>query len=137
MRPVPQKKKATRKRLNISQKLEIADVLDNGHRTVAVMRQFGIADRTVRKSKAAAPELLPIANDKPNSPQMKTFQSVMVPHLELILLEFLNYARSAKMPVTQAVLQTRAIVIGEKMLKAPVTEKNAEFFRISQHPVDG
>ena len=114
MRPVPQKTKATRKRLTISQKLEIADLLDNGRRTVAVMQQFGIADRTVRKIKAAVPELLRVANDKPNSLQMKTFQSVMVPHLELNLLEFLNYARSAKMPVTQAVLQTRAIMIREK-----------------------
>ena len=123
MRPVPQKTKATRKRLTISQKLEIPDLLDNGHRTVAAMRQFGIADRTVRKIKAAAPELLRVANDKPNSLQMKTFQSVMVTHLELNLLEFLNYARSARMLVTQAVLQKRAIMIREKMLKAPVTEK--------------
>ena len=48
----------------------------------------------------------------------------MVPRLELKLLEFLNYARSAKMPVTQTVLQTRALTIKEQMLKSQVTGKD-------------
>ena len=113
MTPVPEETKATHKHLTISQKLDIADLLENGHRTPAVMRQIRIAERTVRKIKATAPTLLHVANERPNSLQMKTFQSVMVPHLELNLLEFLNYARCSKMSVTQAVLQTRAIMIME------------------------
>ena len=123
MTPIPEKTMATRKRLTISQKLEIAGLLDNGHCIPAVMRQFGIAERTFRKTKATAPALLHIASEKPNSLQMKTFQSVIVPHLERNLFEFLNYVRSAEVPVAQAVLQTRAIMIWEKRLKAPATEK--------------
>ena len=124
MAPVPEKTKATRKRLTISQKLEIADLLDKGYRTTAVMRQFGIAERTVRNIKATAPALLRVANQKPQSLQAKTRQSIMVPHLELKLLEFLNYARSAKMPVTQTVLQTQALMTKEQMLKSQVTGRD-------------
>ena len=55
MDPVPEIKKATRKRLTIGQKLDIADLLDNGHCAAAIKRQFGIAERTVRKIEVTAP----------------------------------------------------------------------------------
>ncbi|CDF41108.1 unnamed protein product [Chondrus crispus] len=127
MAPVPEKTKATRKRLTHiaeARNRRSARLLDNGYRTTAVMRQFGIAERTVRNIKATAPALLRVVNQKPQSLQAKTRQSIMVPHLELKLLEFLNYARSAKMPVTQTVLQTRALMIKEQMLKFQVTGKD-------------
>ena len=107
MDPLPEIRKATRKHLTIAQKLDIADLLEKGRCTEAIERQFGIAGRTVRNITATAPKLLRVAN-KPKSMQLKTRQAVWVPYLEAELLEFLNYARSAKMPVTQNVLQTRA-----------------------------
>ena len=100
MAPNPEMKKTTRKRLTIAQKLEIASLLNDGHRTTAIMRQFGVAERTVRNLKSTAPDLFRIANERPKSLNTETRQPVMVPRLEPNLLEFLDYARSAKMPVT-------------------------------------
>ena len=108
MDPVPEIRKATRKRLTIAQKLNIGDLLEKGHCTEAIERQFGIAGRTGRNIRASAPKLLRVTNKKPKSMQLKTRQAVWVPNLEAKLLEFLNYARSAKMPAAQNVLQTRA-----------------------------
>ena len=108
MDPVLEIRKATRKRLTIAQKLDIADLLEKGHCTEAIERQFRIGGRTVRNIRATAPKLLLVANKKPKSMQLKTLQAVCVPNLEAKLLEFLNYAKSAKMPVTRNVLQTRA-----------------------------
>ena len=51
----PEKTEATRKRLNILLKLEIADTLDNGNRTSEVMRQLVISERIVLKFRATAP----------------------------------------------------------------------------------
>ena len=123
MDPVPEIRKATRKRLTIAQKLDIADLLEKGHCTEAIERQYGIAGRTVRNIRATAPQLLRVANKKPKSMQLKTRQAVWVPNLEAKLLEFLNYARSAEMPVSQNVPQTRARMIPDHMLKASATEK--------------
>ena len=60
--PVPEIIIKTRKRLTIAQKLDIADLLDNGHCAAAIKRQFGIAERTVRNIEATAPALLCVAN---------------------------------------------------------------------------
>ena len=129
MDPVPEIRKATRKRLKIAQKLDIVDLLEKGHCTEPIERQFGVAGRTVRNIRATAPKLLCVANKKPKSMQLKTRQAVWVPHLEAKLLEFLNYARSAKMPVTQNVLQARARMIRDHMLKDSATEKERNLFQ--------
>ena len=71
MDPVPEIGKATRKRLTIAQKLDIADLLEKGHCTEAIERQFGIAGGTVRNIKATAPKLLHVANRKPKSMQLR------------------------------------------------------------------
>ena len=108
MDPVPEIRKTTRKRLKMAQKQGIADLLEKRHCTKALERYFSIAGRTVRNVRETAPKLLPVANKKPKTMQLETSQAVWVPNLEARLLEFLNYARTAKMPVTQNVLQTRA-----------------------------
>ncbi|PXF42855.1 hypothetical protein BWQ96_07399 [Gracilariopsis chorda] len=125
MDPVPTPQKQTRTRLNIAQKLQILQLLKDGHSTTAIMRQFNNASRTVRNIKAQGTALLQAADSNDDSLSLKAFQPVRVPKLKQELLAILNYARSAKMPVTQNVLQIRACMIRDAMMKLPTTEKDA------------
>ena len=100
--PIPEIKKATRKRLTIVQKLDIADLLDKEHCAEAIERQFGIAGRTVRNIRATAPPLLRIAMKTPQSLQKKPHEipgllgELKVLATECQVSDALSYLRSAK-----------------------------------------
>ena len=109
--------KSKRTRLTIAQKLEVGRMLDFGHPTSEVIHKFKVSNRTVRSIKQFLPHIREIINKPGASTETRTMQQPLFPQVEAHLIDFLTFARACKMPVTQAVLRTRAVVIKEDLLK--------------------
>ena len=52
-----------------------------------------------------------------------TVRDVAFPQLELFLIEFNAFARSAKIPVTQAIVQMSAISLRDEMISTETSEE--------------
>ena len=115
--------KSKRTRLTIAQKLEVGRMLDFGHPTSEVIHKFKVSNRTVRSIKQFLPHIREIINKPGASTETRTMQQPLFPQVEAHRIDFLTFARACKMPVTQAVLQTRAVMITEGLLKQPLQEK--------------
>ena len=103
--------KAMRTRLTIAQKIEVGHLLQVGNANSTVMLQFKIPERTIRNIKRSLPSLQQIVTNTATTLGTKTLHPAHYPTLEAHLIDFLNFARAGKMPVTQIVLQTRALMI--------------------------
>ena len=68
-------------------------------------------------------ELLKRANEKHLSFNTKTVRDAAFPQLELLLLDFIAFARSAKMAVTQAIIQMGAIRLQDEIIPTELSEE--------------
>lgn len=104
--------KQKRTRLSLREKIEIANLTRTGTHATAVMAKFNISRRTVTSISSNLGALVKRANENHISFNTKTVRDAAFPKMELLLIDFIAFARSAKMPVTQAIIQTRAIRFG-------------------------
>ena len=97
-----------RKRLSLKEKSEAARCLQNGASASSVMKRFGIGRSTITKIKSNLSVLIQKAHAHGASLHAKSLRTPPLLELEEEVLTFINIARSARMPVTKAVIRQRA-----------------------------
>lgn len=117
MSDTPPAKKQKRTRLSLQDKAEAARLLKNGSDAQDVMRKFNVSRRTVSNLKASTEQLLRQADDGLRSLDLKTFRTARVPQLDTKMLQFVTFARSAKLSLSYTDLQERALYIRERLLR--------------------
>ena len=126
---LPPAKKAKRTRLTLAQKAEAVHKLQSGPPFSVIMRKFSIGRRTVTKLRSEAPQILQCVENQSSSLHSKSSRPAQFPIIEERLNEFFIMARALKMPITAAVLQQRALVICESLVKSAADDSDREKLR--------
>ena len=109
-------KKRTRTRLSISKKLEIAQQLSNGCDFGSVQRKYQVGHRTLSRIKNSIASLRKQANQFQFSFEKKTIRQPTLLSIDEKVLQFVETARHAKMPVTLSLISQRAPIEKERKL---------------------
>lgn len=117
MSETPPTKKQKRTRLSLEDKAKAALLLKNGSDAADVMKKFNVSRRTVSNLKASTDHLLRRAGDSAVSLELKTFRAARIPNLDSKIMQFVDYARAAKLNLSHLDLQHRAIYIRDKLLE--------------------
>ena len=80
------------------------------------MTKFNTSRRTVTNISSNLGELFKRANENHLSFNTKTVRDAALPQVELLLIDFIALARSAKMPVTHAIVKMSAIKLLDEMI---------------------
>lgn len=106
-----------RKRFSLGEKLEAVRMLSTGSDATDFINKFDVKRRTVTKLRKDADHLLKKAEKDRTALHAKYTRPPKFPHIEERFLQFLHLARTAKMPVTQEVIQQRALLSLQRLLQ--------------------
>lgn len=122
----PAKKITKRTRLTLAEQAEVARLLRSGKNAAHVMAQFSISRRTVTNIKKRADAIIYHATEVGLPLSTKTVRVSQFPQIETEVFQFVTAARALKIPLTQAALAERALLVREHLLQAelPSPEKN-------------
>ena len=105
-----------RTRLTVQQKLEIAEEIRAGvsHSTLATKYNVGL--RTVRRIKKSEQQLRKTVRNASMSSAVRTIRTAQFAKIDRHLMQFVQFCRQARKPVTLATLSYRALRIRDKLL---------------------
>lgn len=132
MAPSRTNPKTRRTRLDLSQKIEAARSLSSGIFAATVMKKFSISRRTATNLKKNASRIIELAEITSLSLQRKSLRPPAFPKIEDELLIFVNFARCCKLPITQAVLQHKALMIRDNLEKNIASNQILEHHKLSK-----
>lgn len=106
-----------RERLTHSEKADTVTMMETEHDSIAVMQKYGVKRRTVTKLRAEKYKIMDQASNGDSSLQWKSQMAVKIPIIERKVMRFVEIARAAKAPITQDVIQQKALQVRDKFLK--------------------
>lgn len=92
-----------------------------------VTRQFKCCARNATYIRAKAQDSVNSAEASPSALQHKTLCFVKYPDIEVCLFDFVQVARTARLPVKRLTLTARSLSIRERLLHATTDESRRQF----------
>ena len=120
-----QRPKHARARLTLSEKIEAGRLLKLGHSADHIMKNYRVSRRTVTNISSNIDAILEKAQTVNVPMHAKTMRSAQFPQLEEQIMQFISLARSAKMPVTHAIISVKALCLKEALLKQDISVDEA------------
>ena len=109
---------STRHTLTLAQKADAARYFLSGATVPQVTRQFKCCVRTAKYITSKAQEIIKITEESPFAIQHKCIRFVRYSDIEARLFDFVQVARSARLPITRKTLEARALSIRDNLLGA-------------------
>lgn len=105
-----------RTRLTVQQKLEIAEDIRAGVNHSTLATKYNVGSRTVRRIKKNEHQLRKTVSNAAISSAVKTVRTAQFAKIDRHLMQFVQFCRQARKPVTLATLSYRALRIRDKLL---------------------
>lgn len=110
----PQRRNKPPTQLTLATKIEICKRFAGGSTVPAIMRDFNCARRTAFRIKKFQAYYLSLPQSE--TPYLRRIRNrtLLYPEIEKPLVNFVNVARSLKMPVTASIIQAKALALRDK-----------------------
>lgn len=108
--------KKKRTRLSLTEKIEAAELLKNGTKSVEVMRKYNISRRTISSIRTNIDDLVRKATQASLPSDRKTFREARYPELDQLLKQYISIARAGKMRINADLLRERALTEKERLI---------------------
>ncbi|XP_047473466.1 tigger transposable element-derived protein 1-like [Penaeus chinensis] len=121
--------KRSRKLVTIEKKLEVLDRYDRGEKTSVIVHATGLSDSTLRTIRANADKIRAssVAGTSASSSQCSRARSIEMERMEKLLAQWIQHQNKDNVPISMAIVQTKALCIYKDLLEEDEEDKAKKF----------
>ncbi|XP_063612010.1 uncharacterized protein LOC134785576 [Penaeus indicus] len=121
--------KRSRKLVTIEKKLEVLDRYDRGEKSSVIVHATGLSDSTLRTIRANADKIRAssIAGTSASSSQCSRARSIEMERMEKLLAQWIQHQNKDNVPISMAIIQTKALSIYKDLLLEDEEDKAKKF----------
>ena len=121
--------KRSRKLVTIEKKLEVLDRYDRGEKTSVIVHATGLSDSTLRTIRANADKIRAssVAGTSASSSQCSRARSIEMERMEKLLAQWIQHENKDNVPISMAIIQTKALSIYKDLLEEDEEDKAKKF----------